>query len=77
MRRQYRTSKESTKLSHCNAKISNLKLILIGHIRDQEYLNEAIKSGLQQVKYVGSLNHDSKNCDRHTKPAMFFAYQVL
>ena len=42
-------------------KFPNHKLVLIGHIRDKEYLNETIKSGLaQQVKYVGALSHDSK-----------------
>ena len=53
--------KNQLKLAIAMRKFPNLKLILIGHIRDQEYLNEAIKSGLpQQVKYVGALNHDSK-----------------
>ena len=53
--------KNQLNLAIAMQKLPSHKLILIGHIRNQEYLSETINSGLpQQVKYVGALSHESK-----------------
>jgi glycosyltransferase involved in cell wall biosynthesis len=38
----------------------NLKLVLIGHIRDRDYFNKCIEVGGGQVIYIGNLPNDSE-----------------
>lgn len=37
----------------------DLQLVLIGHVRDQEYAQSCFKEGGDQLRYIGPLNHDS------------------
>jgi glycosyltransferase involved in cell wall biosynthesis len=52
--------KNQLRLVQAMKEIPHLKLVLIGHARDEEYARQALKSGADQVLFVDALPHESE-----------------
>lgn len=51
----------------------HIKLVMIGHIRDEEYAQQCFNEGGEQVQYLGALSHDSILLHSAYKACVLFA----
>ncbi len=51
--------KNQLRLVEAMKQLGNQKLVLIGHVRSEDYLEEVLRVGGEQVIHVGALAHDS------------------
>ena len=69
--------KNQIRLAEVMKNFPDCKLVLIGHIRDPDYLQRVLEVGGSQLRYVGPLPHDSLLLRSAYRGCEFFALPSL